>query len=63
MFADSLLSLVPNFPMDAGEIEMLVKDQGLETFIQIADDYDPGISEVVDLLLHPCTGGSPHGSG
>jgi len=62
-FADYLLLLVPNFPMEATEIEMLVKNQGLESFIQIADGYDMGISEVVDLLLHSCKGGMPHGSG
>ena len=62
-FADSLLSLVPSFPMDATEIEMLVRTQGLKSFISVADEYDMGITEVVELLLHLGKGGDPHGPG
>ena len=60
-FADTLLSLVPSFPMDATEIEMLVRTQGLKSFISIADEYDMGITEVVELMLHFGKGGEPLG--
>ena len=62
-FADSLLSIAPDFPMDAGEIEMLIRTQGLKSFISIADRYDEGISEIMDLLIRPCKGGVLLGSG
>jgi len=62
-FANSLLSLIPDFPMNANEIEMLVKNQGLDSFISIADEYDMGISELVDLLICPGKGGAQHESG
>ena len=62
-FANSLLSIAPDFPMDVDDIEMLVRTQGLESFISIADRYDEGISKIIDLLISQGKGGAPHGSG
>ena len=62
-FAESLLSIAPDFPMDAAEIEMFVRTKGLRSFTRIADCYDPGLSKVVGLLAALGKGGAPHGKG
>jgi hypothetical protein len=62
-FAESLLSIAPGFPMNADDIEVLVREQGLDSFINIADRYDEGISEIIDLLIHPGNGGILHEPG
>ena len=62
-FADSLLSLVPDFPMDADEIVRHIKTKGVDSFIAVADGFDPGISEVAELLIQHGKGGAQHGKG
>jgi len=61
LFADALLLVVPDFPMGAAEIETMIKTQGFEGFLHIANSYDAEIAEVLDLLRLG-TGGVEHGS-
>ena len=62
-FADVLLYLAPRFPMDSYEIVRHIKTKGFDSFIAIADEYDPGISESVELLIRHGKGGTQHGKG
>ena len=50
-FADAFLTLVPDFPMDEWEIEDMVLNQGLESFLLVAEDYAEGLAEAVELLV------------
>jgi len=60
-FADSLLSLVPDFPMDADEIVRHIKIKAFDSFIAVADGFDSEISEIAELLIQHGKGGTPHG--
>ena len=62
-FADALLSLLPDFPIEADEISSYIKTLGLEGFSDIADGYDNGLIETVELIIKSEKGGvvSNHG--
>ena len=60
-FAESLLSLAPGFPMDAAGIEKHIKNKGFDSFISITGSYDPGISEIVELMILHGGGGEAYG--
>ena len=62
-FADSLISLVPGFPMDAAEVVEHIKTQGFDSIITIADNYDPGVFEFAELLIRCGKGGMPDAKG
>jgi hypothetical protein len=62
-FAETLRSLISDFPMDAPEIENLIRTIGFDDFISVANHYDPGISEVAELLIRHGKGGAPDGEG
>ena len=62
-FADSLLSLIPDFPMDKNEIVQHFQSNGFSGVITIVDRFDPGISEIAELLIRLGRGGAPHGKG
>ena len=62
-FASALLAIAPDFPMDAAEIEAYIRANGFQRFSNIMDSYDPGISEVANLLSVFCRGGAPNGEG
>ena len=47
--------------MDAAGIVDHIKSKGFDSFIAIADNYDPGISEVVRLMEYHGGGGTAHG--
>ena len=49
--ANSLLSLVTDFPMDAGEIKEAIKTQGLDRFINNLGGQAFEIFEIAELLL------------
>ena len=49
--ADSLLSLVTDFPLDAEEIKEAIKTQGLDRFINNIDGQASEIFEIAELLL------------
>ncbi len=50
-FADSFLAMIPDFPMESAEIELIVRTKGLGSFLLIADDYIGGIAETAELLI------------
>ena len=62
-FADSLLSLAPDFPMDKNEIVQHFQTNGFVGVITIINGYDPGISELAELLIRSDRGGALHGKG
>jgi len=49
--ADSLLSLVTDFPMDAEEIKEAIKTQGLDRFINSIGGQAFELFEIAELLL------------
>jgi len=59
-FAAAFLAIAPNFPLDAAEIETLVKTRGLDGFALIADGYGVEILEIADLLTS-CGEGAQNG--
>ena len=61
--AKALLALAPGFPMDADGIADHIKKQGFDSFIAIADSYDPGLSGAVGLLSACGKEGKQHGDG
>ena len=62
-FADSLLSLAPDIPMDKNEIVQRFQSNGFSGVITIINGYDPEIFEVTELLTRLGRGGAPHGKG
>ena len=56
-FADSMLSLVTDFPMNAEEIETAIKTQGLDRFIRNISGQAFELFEIAELLLIMENGG------
>ena len=59
-FADILLFLSPGFPLDSAGVVYHIKTKGLDSFNDIANEYDPGILESVELLIKFGKGGKPN---
>jgi len=47
--------------MDAAGIEKHIKNKGFDSFISITGSYDPGISEIVELMILHGGGGEAYG--
>jgi len=60
-FAQSLLTLAPGFPMDAAGIEKHIKNKGFDSFITTAGNYDPGITEIAELMIRHRKEGEANG--
>lgn len=58
-FAETLLYLSPRFPLDAEGVAYHIKTSGLESFVKLANGYDEGILESVELLMRLGKGGKP----
>ena len=59
-FADSLLSLVEDIPMNAEDIETVIKTYGLESFIRESSAQTSELIEIVELLIRTKNGGVQH---
>ena len=62
-FADALLSIEPDFPMDGIEIVRHFQTKESDSVITIIDDYDPELLEAAGLLKRLGRGGALHGKG
>jgi len=60
-FADTLLYLAPGFPMDATGVVYHIKTKGFDSFCDIADVYDPGLTASAELLTRLGKGGKQYG--
>ena len=56
-FADSLLSLTPDNPLNAEDIETTVKTKGLESFIRETSGQTSELIEIAELLICLKNGG------
>jgi hypothetical protein len=59
----SILSLVPDFPVSAEEIQAAIKARGLDGFINGAGRHAAALAEIAGLLGRPGKGGAEHGDG
>ena len=57
-FAAAFLALTTDFPLYEAEIAWLVEHQGLDSFLLIAGDHDPGLAEAARLLINMNKGGA-----
>lgn len=59
----SILTLAPDIPMGAEELQAQITARGIDGFIRDAGGHVAALSEIAELLSRPGKGGAERGNG